>query len=166
MSTADTQPDGPDQPEWIDLPRRATVVVRDRVAMARIREFFDGAFAALGNAIATQQLVVTDAPFACYHGLPSDTVDIEVGFVTDSPVRAADGVGPGHLPACRAARLLHLGSFDTLGASWERLGAWIGAHDAIPAGQLWEIYLTEPHPDMDPADLRTELVWPVEPLSA
>jgi hypothetical protein len=26
---------------------------------------------------------------------------------------------------------------------------------------MWEVYLTEPSPEMDPADLRTELNWPV-----
>lgn len=30
----------------------------------------------------------------------------------------------------------------------------------LPA--LWEVYLTEPSPDMDPADLRTELNWLLE----
>jgi effector-binding domain-containing protein len=27
---------------------------------------------------------------------------------------------------------------------------------------MWEVYLTEPSPDMDPAELRTELFWPLQ----
>lgn len=36
---------------------------------------------------------------------------------------------------------------------------------ALPGGRevTWEVYVTEPSPDMDPADLRTELNWPVAP---
>jgi hypothetical protein len=33
-------------------------------------------------------------------------------------------------------------------------------HDLEPAASCWEVYTTEPSPEMDPADLRTQLVWP------
>jgi effector-binding domain-containing protein len=42
------------------------------------------------------------------------------------------------------------------------LGTWIGEQDLIPSRVFWEVYLTEPTPDTDPADLRTELDWLVE----
>ena len=57
------------------------------------------------------------------------------------------------------ARLVHLGSYDRLVASWERLGSWMGEHGLTPGPVLWEVYVTEPSPDMDPADLRSELNW-------
>jgi effector-binding domain-containing protein len=59
------------------------------------------------------------------------------------------------------ARVVHAGSFDGLSEAWQRLGAWIGEQGLEPSDDYWEVYLTEPSPDMDPADLRTELNWPV-----
>ena len=67
----------------------------------------------------------------------------------------------GSLPAGRAARLVHHGSYDELGSSWERLARWMRDQRLEPAAFFWEVYVTEPSPDMDPADLRTELIWPV-----
>lgn len=57
--------------------------------------------------------------------------------------------------------MVHFGAFDELGASWERLRSWIGEHGLTPGPVMWEFYLTEPSPEMDPRDLRTELNWPV-----
>ena len=57
--------------------------------------------------------------------------------------------------------MVHAGSFDGLSEAWQRLGAWIGGQGLTPANDYWEVYVTEPSPDMDPADLRTELNWPV-----
>jgi effector-binding domain-containing protein len=65
----------------------------------------------------------------------------------------------GSLPGGQVARLVHHGSFDELGSSWARLGAWIGQRGLTPTDALWEVYVTEPSPDMDPADLRTALHW-------
>ena len=41
----------------------------------------------------------------------------------------------------------------------ERLAAWMGEQGLTPGPVLWEVYVTEPSPDMDPADLRSELNW-------
>lgn len=76
-------------------------------------------------------------------------------------MRPETGVVAGSLPGGRVARLTHHGSFDRLGSSWDRLGSWMRAR-GLPAGEdRWETYVTEPSPDMDPRDLRTELNWPV-----
>ena len=49
-----------------------------------------------------------------------------------------------------------------MGEAWGRLGAWIAEQGLTPGADLWEVYVTEPNPEMDPADLRTELFWTVE----
>jgi effector-binding domain-containing protein len=42
-----------------------------------------------------------------------------------------------------------------------RLAEWLGAQGLSPSDERWEVYVTQPSPEMDPADLRTELYWPV-----
>ena len=99
--------------------------------------------------------------FGLYHGSPGETADLEVGFVMDRAVRPAARVVVGSLPGGRVARLTHCGSFDGLGSSWERLHSWIRARGLSAGEDRWETYITQPSPDMDPRDLRTELNWPV-----
>ena len=72
------------------------------------------------------------------------------------------GVHPGVLPAGRVAHVVHAGSYDRLGETWGLLGAWIAEQGLTPGAELWEVYMTEPTPDMDPSALRTELFWTVQ----
>jgi effector-binding domain-containing protein len=60
------------------------------------------------------------------------------------------------------ARLVHQGGYDQLGAAWDRLRSWIDGQGLTPGRELWEVYVTEPSPDIDPATLRTELNWTIE----
>lgn len=96
---------------------------------------------------------------ALYHSPPGDVIDLEVGFPVDGTVDPTQGVEPSELPGGRTAQLVHEGAYDDLGSSWERLDAWLREQGLTPGAAAWEVYLTEPRPDMDPAELRTELNW-------
>lgn len=151
-----------EQPHLTNLAPATTAVVREVVAMAELPAFYDRAFAELPQAIAAQGVGIVGPAFGFYHGIPGETVDLETGLPTDRAVETDGAVHAGALPGGRMARLVHAGSFDGLGAAWERLGAWIGEQGLTPGNEFWEVYLTEPSPEMDPRDLRTELNWPVE----
>ena len=50
----------------------------------------------------------------------------------------------GKSPAGQAVRLIHYGSYSQMGRSYEKLAAYMAAHD-LPEGQVsWEHYVTEP----------------------
>ena len=154
MSTTD-QP----APEIVEVDAAATAVISDVVPMAEVAQFFDRAFSTLPVALAEQGVTPLGAAFALYHSLPGDTLDLSVGFPTDRDVEPTGEVHPSRLPAGHVARLVHHGSFEELGASWERLRTWIDETGRSAGGVLWEVYLTQPTPEMDPAELRTELNW-------
>ncbi|MYR58347.1 AraC family transcriptional regulator [Streptomyces sp. SID625] len=149
------------EPEITELAPTTTAVVRGVVPVAELRDFFDVSFGALARTIEAQRLTTLSPAFGLYHGAPGATVDLAVGFVTDRVVRPEGEVVVGSLPGGRVARLTHCGSFDGLHASWERLRSWMRAR-GLPAGEgIWETYVTQPSPEMDPLDLRTELNWPL-----
>jgi effector-binding domain-containing protein len=156
-----TQPTS-DEPELVDVPPATTAVICDTIAMDQIADFFDRSFSRLPTAITDQGVTIAGPAFALYHGPPTATADLEVGFATDRPVRADGDVQSGSLPGGRVARFVHLGAYDRLGESWGHLRAWMEARGLTPGHDLWEVYVTQPSPDMDPADLRTELNWPLE----
>ena len=147
------------EPTVVTLEPARTAVIRRVVPMDRLPEFFDGAFGALAAAVGEQDAGVAGPAFALYHRPPTDTADLEVGFPTVRAVDPAGDVRASALPGGRVARMVHAGSFAGLGPAWERLGGWIAAQGLQPGETFWEVYLTEPSPDMDPAQLRTELNW-------
>lgn len=149
------------EPELVTIVPATTAVVRDVVPMADLRAFFDSSFRALAQTLAAQGVAVLGPAFARYRGTIGDPVDVEVGFTTDRAVLHDGAVAAAALPGGRVARVVHLGGFDGLGASWERLHVWIADRGLAAQGQMWEVYLTQPAPDTDPQTLRTELNLPI-----
>jgi effector-binding domain-containing protein len=149
------------EPDLADVTETTTAVIQGVVPMAEIAGFFDRSFSELATVLAEQGIAPTGPAFARYAGPPGETADLEVGFPVDRTVTQAGGVHSSSLPAGRVARVVHAGGYDQLGETWGLLSAWIAEQGHTPGADLWEVYVTEPNPDMDPADLRTELFWTV-----
>ncbi len=150
------------EPTLVEVEEVPTAVIRGVIDMTAIAAFFDSTYTRLAAVLSGQGIAITGPAFALYHGAPGATADIEAGFPTVAPVESDGDVVASRLPAGRVARLVHEGSFDQLGSSWGRLGEWIAAAGLTPGRDIWEVYVTEPSPDMDPADLRTELNWTID----
>lgn len=148
-------------PDLADLTETTTAVVHGVVPMAEIADFFDRAFSELANVLEGQGITPTGPAFARYARPPGETAELEVGFPVQGSVSPEGGVRQSALPAGRVARLVHAGGYDQLGETWGRLEAWMAEQGLTPGADMWEIYATEPNPELDPADLRTELFWTV-----
>ncbi|MET8800407.1 GyrI-like domain-containing protein [Nocardia sp. NPDC004568] len=150
------------EPELLDIAETRTAVVRGRVAPAQTISFFDTSFGILPSALAAQEAVVTGPALSRWGTMSDEATELEVGFPVDRLISPDGDVVPGALPAGRIARVVHNGSFDALGVTWDRLHGWIIEQGLVPGADRWEVYLTEPNPRMDPADLRTELNWSID----
>ena len=148
-------------PEIVDLPEVLTAAVRATIPMTEITGFFDRSFADLAEVLDHQGVSPTGPAYAHYFGEPADTVDVEVGFPVSRAVQREGDVRPSALPASRVVRTVHEGSYDALGDAWRGLWEWIVARGLDAAEDMWEVYLTEPTPQADPASMRTELHWPL-----
>ncbi|HZA71964.1 MAG TPA: GyrI-like domain-containing protein [Propionibacteriaceae bacterium] len=154
---------GSDQPtpELVTVEPVTTAVVRGTITAEEVTDFFDRSFSVLGEAMAAQGVVPIGPAFGLYRGIPDETMDLEVGFPTGRAIEPDGSAEAGDLPGGRVARVVYAGSFDGLSEAWQRLGGWIAEQGLTPGETYWEVYVTEPSPEMDPAELRTELNWPV-----
>lgn len=145
-----------------DLPEQPALTRRARLPVQQLRSFFDSTYGAIWSALQAQGVAVAGEPFAAYRGMPSDMVDIEAGFPVAAAVEATGAMQASSLPACRAAVAVHVGPYEGLGDTWGSLVEWVRAQGLRPAGDLfWEIYLSDPSSQPDPATWRTRLVIPV-----
>ena len=149
-------------PEIVQLPEVATAAVRDTIPMTELRGFFDRSFDLLPAVLAEQGVDPAGPPYARYFGLPGDTVDVELGYPVTETISPQGDIYPAALSAPRIVRAVHEGSYDRLGDSWRAMWEWIVARGLDAADEMWEVYLTEPTPDSDPAAMRTELNWPLQ----
>jgi effector-binding domain-containing protein len=146
-------------PRVTEQPEQPTAVVTGTVAMSELREFFDRAFGELGQAMADGAFEPSGPPLALYHGVPAETVHLEVGFPVRGRITPKGSVSAGRLPSSRVATSVHRGSYDDLGQSWQHLAEWVGQQGLSLGDRMWEVYVTEPRPGDDPADMVTELHW-------
>jgi len=90
------------------------------------------------------------------------TIDAGIPLVeTASAPPAATGICVGELPGGLAAVTVHKGPYDDLGNAHAALDRWITDSEHESAGELWEMYLTDPGEVPNPADWLTKVCWPV-----
>jgi effector-binding domain-containing protein len=143
----------------VELPEQPTAVIREQVAMNALPEFFGRAFAEVSTALEAQSMQPAGPPFALYRGMPTETVDVEAGFPVSATIAAVNGVRAGNLPACRAVQAMHVGSYDTLGTTYEAVKQRMREEGMKASDDMWEYYLSDQ--STDPATWRTLVIWPV-----
>jgi effector-binding domain-containing protein len=101
-------------------------------------------------------------PVLCHHlKMSPATFDFELGVPVGRPVTPSGRVKPGQLPATTVARTVYHGPYQGLPGAWGEFEAWIAAQGRISGPSLWEVYLTDPQQNPDPATWRTELNRPL-----
>lgn len=149
------------QPQKIHITEQPVAVVRERVPMNALTGFFGRAFGAVMAAVQMQGASPAGPPFARYHGMPGETVDVEAGFPVAGNFHGTGEVASGTLPDTDAFEAVHTGPYDTLGSTYDAIRERMAAEGAAPADSMWEYYLTDPEQQPDPATWQTRVIWPV-----
>ena len=158
-------------PALVELVALPTVASRVTMPMAELD--LGKVFGTYPPQIAARLAEAGSAPvgpmFGRYHRFGPDKVDVEVGFPVAGPPPGipaladvpAGEVGTSELPGGPAAVILHEGSYDDLPSVYDRLQAWIRDQGRQDGSGPWETYLSTPMDSPDPAELRTEVTWPL-----
>jgi effector-binding domain-containing protein len=99
-------------------------------------------------------------PFARYTRTGDGQFDVEAGFPASTPTSGEGDVEPSDLPAGPAAVTVHVGPYDAIEPAYTALRNWTQEQGHEPAGDAWEVYLTDPDAEPDPATWRTEVIQP------
>lgn len=145
------------QTQVVETAYTPTAGIRREVPAGQISSFFDYAYTAVVQAIEASGALIAGAAFARYFAVPSETFDLEAGFPISAPITSSGEIVADALPAGRAARAVHFGPYDQLPTAWQQLDSWITEQGLTRTGAMWEVYVTMPTPDADPADMRTDL---------
>lgn len=149
-------------PQVTDVAAQATAVIHMVVPAAEIRQVMGPGISEVLAAVAAQGLPHAGAWFTRHFRPPADVFDFEVGVPVVGGIAPTGRVRPGHLPAARVARTVHVGDYDGLAAAWAAFEEWIRANGHRPATGLWEHYSVGPESGLVPASWRTELVRPLQ----
>lgn len=144
------------------VPATTVAAVEDDVDLDDVLGWYAGAMAEL------------DATLPDPTGVPGGVYDnalFEVGHghvlvhrpTDDPPTRGR--VHPVPLPAVELAVATHVGDHDDIDVTYGEVGAWVVANGLSVAGPVRETYLVGPRDTEDRSRWRTEIGWPVFPVT-
>jgi len=99
-------------------------------------------------------------PFARYFKRPDGLFEVSAGFPVRVPPEGDGDVQAMTLPAGPAATTMHYGPYNEMVPGYQAIDGWIAAQNMAPFGAPWEIYLSDPGTQPDPASWRTQIVQP------
>jgi effector-binding domain-containing protein len=141
-------------------PQQAAVV-RAQVPLEEIRAVFDRGFGEVVRVTREQGIAITGPPFGFYPRAPAETVEVAVGFPVSGPVTPDGDVTPFELPGGRIVTGIHVGPYERLEMSYNKLAEWAAAEGHSLAAQMWESYLTDPRAEPNPEAWQTRMSWPL-----
>jgi effector-binding domain-containing protein len=128
-------------PESVQLVSTPAIAIRGQLPMSKLTEFFSAAYQELGAVGADK---IAGPPFAIYHSLSAEKVDVSAGFPLREPVPARGRVLAIQLDGGPAVQLKHIGPYEDLGATYVALEKWLLEHHRSKIGPIREVYLTPP----------------------
>ena len=151
------------------LSAQPTVCARIKAPTDTLGELFGRLLGASFQALGAAGVAPGGAPYGRYFSFDPVEVDCEIGVPVAAPIAGMAGVGSvkpgevgaGELPATKAAVTTHVGSYDGLSATYEKLQSWMIANGHAAAGAPWESYVDDPGDMSDMTGVRTEICWPI-----
>lgn len=150
-----------DTPHIETVPAQLAAVIHIMVPRPEIQNVMGPGLHELAAALAAQKIAPTGPFFAHHLKMSAGIFDFELGFPVSKAVAAIGRVMPGQLPAARLARTFYNGPYQGLFAAWGEFNAWVKSEGHTPAADLWEVYVTGPDSNPDPASWRTGLNRPL-----
>jgi len=138
-----------------------TAAVREKVRLEDLPAFFSRAFRDTMAALGAQGRHAAGPPFGKYYGMPSDVLEVEVGFPVSAPIEPSGAVVPGVLPGGRVVEAIHVGPYDTMQEAYADVRRYFSEQDLTPGDVMWESYLSGPGSEPDATRWRTQICWPV-----
>jgi effector-binding domain-containing protein len=137
-----------------------TAIATATLSVAEIGPWLGKAYSEIAGLLSRQGVEMTGPPFGRYHQVAEHRFEVEAGAPVPSQVAAEGDVRSSSLPGGQVAVTMHVGPYDAMRPAYEALLGWVQEHGGEPTGDAWEVYLSDPQREPDPATWRTEIVQP------
>ena len=143
--------------QTVQLPVHHLVGIRRSVDVRAMGAYFHEVLPRVARWVEEQGLTAVSAPCAVWHGMDPETgvCDAQAGMFIREEADGEGEISTATTPAGAALKLVHVGSYDQMPASWRRLYAHASSEGLTP-GLGWEVYVDDPGV-VDAASLKTEI---------
>lgn len=143
------------------------VGIRRKVPPHEMGAALGAIYPAVATHLRTRGAAPASAPMMIYteHDAGGGTFEFIAGYFVEPPVTGAETIESGAIPPGETAELLHIGPYDQLGSTHEKVQLWIRQQGRDAAGPCWDIFVNDPGEVGDPALFRTRVVYLLKPRS-
>ncbi len=145
------------------LPASTFLFKRGRCTHADIAKTLGPLLGSVYGFATTTGLELRSPPTTLYVEWGPGMVTMDAGFfIAAAPATAlTDGIQLATLPAGEGAVTIHTGSYDGLPDAHAAMDQFLDEHGLVKDGAAREVYVTDPGEVPDPAQWKTQIVWPV-----
>jgi effector-binding domain-containing protein len=147
-------------PEIREIEPEPAAVIHAVTDASGIPAVIDRSFPAIFKALAEQHITPSGPPFIRYLQT-GQQFELQLGVPVPAHAGQLQGVEDTSLPAGRVVVLRHIGPYGELRGACEELFAWVAEHGQQPGGAHWEVYVTDPYSEPDPAKRITDIYVPL-----
>ncbi|MFZ1411864.1 MAG: GyrI-like domain-containing protein [Micropruina sp.] len=137
---------------WVSAGRRHVVPTAD------LPSIFPETLQEVAGTVAAAGGQLIGPAYAKYFSMPTDVVDVEIGFGIDHVIDAPSLTVTDH-PATQALIGTHIGPYDRLAQSYDELMGWLAEQPVELADAMFECY--DSPPGIDPEQNVTRMVFPL-----
>lgn len=144
------------------VPDQTVASLRREASLETVGAVVGEGFGLLFGAIVARGTEPAGMPFLVMH----DVIDADASGTIEMCIPVAEPLAldapttSRTVEGGRVATVVHHGAYDEVGPAYHALAGWMADEGCEPAGPPREIYLNDPT-EVDAADLRTEVQWPV-----
>jgi len=136
------------------------VSLRQKVNFADVSEKMLEMFDQLNETIQSQEIETKHSPFAIYHSIIGETIDMECGIPVPHLIEKEEVIS-GVFPAVTCAALKYYGNYEQLEQGHTTVQNWLQKRRFNIGGPPIEVYVTDPEKEPDSGKWLTIIYYPV-----
>jgi effector-binding domain-containing protein len=146
--------------EAVDQSAQPVLSIRARTTVSALPELIGKSYGAIAQYLAELGQQPAGAPFAAYHNMDMDDLDVEMGFPVSKELPGREDIQSSTIPEGKNAICLYTGPYNDMGSAYQALTEWITQNGYAPTGVSYEFYLNSPEDTLQ-EELLTKIVFPL-----
>ena len=138
-----------------------TLTVRATTSVQGLPQVLGQAYGAVAQYLGQMGEQPAGPPFALYHNMDMQALDVEVGFAVAHMLPGQGELQASEIPAGKYASVLYTGPYDQCRPAYEALTQFVQDSHCEAAGASYEFYLNDPQLT-PPQELQTLIVFPLK----
>ena len=147
--------------ELREVPERNTLSIRTTTLAENLPQVIGKSLWQVLDYLSTEAVQTAGPPFALYHNMDMSNLDVEMGFPVNEKVPGNEEVKPSSIPAGQVAVDMHLGPYETMEVTYNKMLAALQEQGLEMDTFMYEFYLNDPD-EVSPEEIQTEIFMPIK----